>query len=118
MDTQLLAMQLRHRSWMEDYARQQESGLTVRQWCRENEITPKTFYYRLRVLRKEACDLMKTEPDKPEVKQDPEFVRISMPVSEGTRSGIMIKLDSAEISISPDASNEHVRMVLEAIAHA
>ena len=41
-----------------------------------------------------------------------------LPKSVGSSSGIRIKLDSAEISISSDASNEHVRMVLEAIAHA
>ena len=64
MDTQLVATQMRHRSWMEDYARQQESDLTVRQWCRENGILPKTFYYRLRVLREEACSLMNLEPNK------------------------------------------------------
>ena len=53
MDTQLVATQMRHRSWMEAYARQQESGLTVKAWCQENGITQKTFYYRLRVLHEE-----------------------------------------------------------------
>ena len=118
MDTQLVAAQMRHRSWMEDYARQQESGLTVKAWCQENGITQKTFYYRLRVLREEACSLMNLEPNKAEVKAAPEFVRVDLPRSNEKSSGINIKLESAEISISPDASNEHVRMVLEAIAHA
>lgn len=109
---------MRHRSWMEDYARQQESGLTVKAWCQEKGITQKTFYYRLRVLREEACSLMNAESNKPAVKHDPEFVRVGSPYSVAGSSGIRIKLDSAEISISPDASSEHVRMVLEAIAHA
>ncbi len=117
MDTQLVATQMRHRSWMEDYARQQDSGLTVKAWCQENGITQKTFYYRLKVLREEACSLMNMEPNKTAVKPAPEFVRVGLPAA-GSTSGIRIKLDSAEISISPDASNEHVRMVLEAIAHA
>lgn len=46
------------------------------------------------------------------------MVRVGLPKAGETSSGIRIKLDSAEISISPDASNEHVHMVLEAIAHA
>ena len=117
MDTQLVATQMRHRSWMEDYARQQDSGLTVKQWCQENGILPKTFYYRLKVLREEACSLMNLESNKSAVKPEPEFVRVGFPNAVNA-SGIRIKLDSAEISISPDASNEHVRMVLEAIAHA
>ena len=119
MDTQLVATQMRHRSWMEDYARQQESGLTVKAWCQEKGITQKTFYYRLRILREEACSLMNMGSVKPTAKQEPEFVRVGLPKeAAGASSGILIKLDSAEISISPDASNEHVRMVLEAIAHA
>ena len=117
MDTQLVATQMRHRSWMEDYARQQDSGLTVKAWCQENGITQKTFYYRLKVLREEACSIMNLESNKSAVKSEPEFVRVGFPNAVNA-SGIRIKLDSAEISISPDASNEHVRMVLEAIAHA
>ena len=91
--------------------------ISKRQWCRENGILPKTFYYRLRVLREEACSLMNLESNKSAVKPEPEFVRVGFPNAVNA-SGIRIKLDSAEISISPDASNEHVRMVLEAIAHA
>lgn len=117
MDTQLIAMQMRHRSWMEDYARQQESGLTVKAWCQKKGITQKTFYYRLKVLREEACSLMNVESNKPASKQEPEFVRVGIPNAAVTSSGIGIKLDGAEINISPDASDEHVRMVLEAIAH-
>ena len=118
MDTQLVATQMRHRSWMEDYAWQKERGLTVKAWCRENGITQKTFYYRLRVLREEACSLKNMEPNKPAVKQEPEFVRADLLKSVGASSGIKINLDGAEISISPNASNEHVRMVLEAMIHA
>ena len=118
MDTQLITTQMRHRSWMEDYAQQQESGLTVKAWCQEKGIAQKTFYYRLRVLREEACGLLNSEQDKPVTERTPEFVRVGMPKAAGDSSGIKIKLDSAEISISPDASSEHVRMVLEAIAHA
>ena len=30
------------------------SGQTVQQWCADNNITPKTYYYRLRKLREDA----------------------------------------------------------------
>ena len=118
MDTQLVATQMRHRSWMEDYARQQESGLSVKEWCHENGIRPKTFYYRVRALREDACNLMKAEPDGHAVKQEPEFIRVGLPNNSERSTGISIKLNSTEIRNSPDANNEHVRMVLEAIANA
>ena len=111
MDTQLVATQMRHRSWMEDYARQQESGLSVKEWCQANGIRPKTFYYRVRALREDACNLMKAEPDGHAVKQEPEFIRVGLEFRR-------VLLNSTEIRISPDANNEHVRMVLEAIANA
>lgn len=31
-----------------------ESGLTVRQWCEENQISPAKYYYWLRVIREES----------------------------------------------------------------
>ena len=33
-----------------------ESGLTVSEWCRENGINIKTYYYHLRKLRKDICE--------------------------------------------------------------
>ena len=32
-----------------------ESGLTVSQWCRQNGINQKTYYYRLNRVRKALC---------------------------------------------------------------
>ena len=79
METRLITTQLRHRSWMEDYARQQESGLTVKEWCAQSGITQKTFYYRLRVIRKEAYSLMKSEAETPCMDTAINFVKVDMP---------------------------------------
>ena len=46
--------ELRLREWSEQIERQQSSGLSVEQWCDENGINPKTYYYRLRKVR-EKC---------------------------------------------------------------
>ena len=117
MNTQLVARHLRHQSWMEDYARQQESGLTVRAWCEQNGMLPKTFYYRLRVIREEACSLMKLETPSGKPEESHEFVKVNLP-KDGPGNGIRIKLPSAEITISSGSNTEHVKMVLEAMAHA
>ena len=39
---------VRLREWAEQLEAQQASGLTVPQWCAENGIKTKSFYYRLR----------------------------------------------------------------------
>ena len=63
--------ELRLREWSEQIERQQSSGLSVEQWCVENRINPKTYYYRLRRVR-EKC-----------VAAQPSIVPIAMPETEG-----------------------------------
>lgn len=45
---------VRLNNWQRMYEEYLASGQTVRQWCADNNITPKTYYYRLRKLREEA----------------------------------------------------------------
>ena len=44
---------VRLREWAEQLEAQQASGLTVLQWCAENGIKTKSFYYRLRRVREQ-----------------------------------------------------------------
>ena len=46
MDTALTLKQFRRQSWAAMLQEQAESGLTVREWCRQNSISTKGFYYR------------------------------------------------------------------------
>ncbi|MBR6107884.1 MAG: hypothetical protein IKQ39_07725 [Oscillospiraceae bacterium] len=45
------------REWAEQLEAQQASGLTVPQWCAENGIKTKSFYYRLRRVREQYIHL-------------------------------------------------------------
>ena len=47
--------EIRLREWSEQIERQQSSGMSVEQWCVENGIKPKTYYYRLRKVRKQCA---------------------------------------------------------------
>ena len=46
--------EVRLNNWQRMYEEYIASGQTVRQWCADNNITPKTYYYRLRKLRENA----------------------------------------------------------------
>ena len=48
--------EMRHKEWIEAYEAYQLSGKTVKEWCAENYISIKTFYYRLRQVRKKAIE--------------------------------------------------------------
>ena len=47
---------VRLQEWSAQIEAQQASGLTVRQWCIENGVKPKTNYYRLRKVREQFLD--------------------------------------------------------------
>lgn len=52
----LVKKQVIETEWAERVRRCRESGLTVSEWCRENGINLKTYYYHLRKIRKEICE--------------------------------------------------------------
>ena len=76
--------EIRLREWSEQIERQQSSGMSVEQWCVENGIKPKTYYYRLRKVR-EQC-----------VAVPPSIVPIAMPDESGNirieKNGMSITL--------------------------
>lgn len=76
--------EIRLREWSEQIERQQSSGMSVEQWCVENRINPKTYYYRLRRVR-EQC-----------VVAQPSIVPIAIPDECGNirieKNGITITL--------------------------
>ena len=90
--------ELRMREWSEQIERQQSSGLSVEQWCDENGINPKTYYYRLRKVR-EKC-----------VAAQPSIVPITMPEQSGNirieKSGMSITLPCG---VAPETLIELVR---------
>ena len=48
--------ELKHRRWQEMYETYLSSGKNITEWCAENGISKKTFYYRLRQLRKDLIE--------------------------------------------------------------
>lgn len=47
---------LRMREWSEMVRECSRSGLTIREWCGDNGINIKTYYYRLKRVRDCICD--------------------------------------------------------------
>ena len=47
---------VRLQEWSAQIESQQASGLTVQQWCAENGIKPKTYYYHLKKVREQFLD--------------------------------------------------------------
>ncbi len=48
--------QVQKEEWADRIRQRSESGLTVTEWCKQNSINPKTYYYHSRKIRKEICE--------------------------------------------------------------
>jgi hypothetical protein len=47
----------RKQKWRDKFQKQKASGLSIKQWCRENQITTQAFYYwRVRLFPKQALN--------------------------------------------------------------
>ena len=51
MKTNAIAKQYQLNEWAQAIKAQKASGLTIENWCHENNVTKAAFYYRLRKVR-------------------------------------------------------------------
>ena len=83
--------EVRLREWAAQIEAQQASGMTVQEWCAENGISPKTYYYHLRKVR-EQC-----------IASAPAIVPLTMPEQTGD---IRINKNGLQITLPADISSE------------
>lgn len=83
--------------WAEMVRSRNESGLTVTDWCKQNGINIKTYYYRLKRMRQAACS---------EIEQH-DIVPVE-PTASAETTAEKIELSVGDIKISlPDNFNEN-----------
>ncbi len=58
---QRAAKQYRMSEWSKVIKTRAESGQPVKQWCEENGVSPRVYYYRLRQVREYAASLIRSE---------------------------------------------------------
>jgi len=56
MDIKAVTQDVRLSNWADAVRRRNESGKTAREWCRENGIHEKKYYYWQKKLREAACE--------------------------------------------------------------
>lgn len=120
-------------------------GTPIRQFCEENGCSEKSYYYWASVIRKSDPEFetgitkrltpanapaafVELKPENPEseatvVVQDDEDHRLitpeKVPAQKGNRSPVaVIRIDSMEISLYPNASASFLEGLLKAVRHA
>ena len=93
-----ISLGIRHKAWREMYESYLSSGKTVIEWCAENGISKKTFYYRLRQIRKDMIETVESHDIVP-ITAVPEQ-------QKNTDSSIIIHGSGINIELPVDISSE------------
>ena len=113
METCLTVKNLQHHFWALMVQEQSNSGLSIRDWCSQNNISTKTFYYRHKQIRSEllqAASAVFAEL------VPPEGCRVSS--SDGFRPQLTISIKDAVIGIDQGTPQHLLASVLEVVRNA
>ena len=123
MDSRKITHEVRLAHWSEVITARQESGMTVRSYCKSNGICEKVYYYWQRQLREKVCKTMsvsrKQEPQmlsspENEATGMPEFVPLAMPDSKG--AAVTVRLGDFIVAFSNGAEYTIVDHVLRVLS--
>ena len=121
METSLTVRNMRRQSWALMLQEQSASGLSVREWCRLNRISTKSFYYR----RKQVQTMIL------ESAEEPRFAELVMPEPVSAQTvpktfspvsifvpQLTISAGDLTLSITQDTPRQLIADVLEVIRNA
>ena len=91
MSTRSMLHQAKLNEWASRFAEQKSSGLTVAEWCKQNNLSEHRFFYWKRQLKEEAIEQVL-----------PEIVPLAMPSVQDTVTQVTAK--AAEVASESCAS--------------
>ena len=115
--------ELRHREWKEQIQECQNSGQTVKEWCKSRGISPGTYYNRLREVREEMLSRQPKLHEIVPVSVSTELTGNSTVMPEKSASAdkpkstekIIIRKNGIEIEIPCDADENIITAMLRGL---
>lgn len=114
MNTRQVAHEVRRQKWALVMQERRESGLTIRDFCREQGIKEKTFFYWQRRLREAVCEKLALG-EETAIASVPSFAEVQIPMDSPGRDMIRVRLGDAEVEIGGDVSPVAIEAVLRAL---
>ena len=141
MNVKQTKRQIQLQEWVMQVKACKQSGLPVRQWCEENGVAVKSYYYHLKRVREELLDVMQAgnaiqipEPGGldssniptrldmairsgdgvPTNTRTPVFAAFPMP--QGTGAAVTVRLDGYSVEIQNGAEEAVVEQVLKVVS--
>ena len=99
--------QYRMQEWAKIIQQCHSSGLSNRKFCRQNGISEKTYYYRLRQLREHAVA--------EESSQIPQLIQLDIPAQEKSEDLIHIQYRNAELTLPGTVDFDALAALLRSI---
>lgn len=120
--TSLVAKQWRLQTWAAQIheCQNRPEGMSVEEWCLENNLTKANYYYRLRCVRQACLDSMRDETNT-FIELTPPEDPAPMPMVSNTTTDVAAVLRTAQgisIELCDGASAEFLRKILGALAYA
>ena len=100
--------------WRKYIAECQASGMSVRSWCKQNNLSEQTYYKYLRRFRQELCDSLPVPVSASEKPVQFSKVTVQTPLPN-TQAVIIIHLSNATIEVQNGVDQQTVEAVLLAL---
>ena len=120
--------QIKLEQWAQRFRQQASSGLTVKEWCAENNFTVHTYNYWKHLLKQEYVDSALSENHEIvpltldySVPAGTQLIQAStthLDESRDSRNTISITIDDIVIHAGSTVSDEHLLRILKAVRHA
>ena len=105
--------------WLERIRACKSSGLSVKEWCKQNGLTDKNYYYWMRKIKREAFETLQEQASVEEIpfQEKTVFSKISLPVSytESTGTAAILHINGIRIEIQNGASANTIHALLSTV---
>ena len=108
---------IRLHQWAERIRECKSSGMTIRAWCKENDIREKNFYYYQRKVREALLEIKEKKISLDVPKNEVGFAKISGVTLDNVpeRPVTAVNVNGIKIDVFEDASEEAIRKSIKAV---
>ena len=103
--------QIRIEQWRKNITECQASGMSVRSWCKQNNLCEQTYYKYLRRFRQELCDSLPVPVEPPEKPVQFSKLTVQTPVPHA-QAAVIIHLPNATVEVQNGVDQQTVEAVL------
>jgi len=105
---------LRKQQWISIINACQNSGISVANWCKQNNICMQTYYRNLKKYREEICESLPSVVEQEETNITFKKLEVSSPIPS-YRPGVVIHWNGMDIDVNEGTSSQTVEAVLIAL---